>query len=180
MFQRQRTHNDYFQQEDLVAPYRAILRYYRCDTPYRAILFWGGEHSPKMVRYPPWYLVSHKHICAIPHFATYRAMIVRYPIKTSTKEVCDTIARSIARYEEYRCWASKQEDRMVGESVGRHIGDNKVLSFAAETLGGRGAQHNQFQDGVIKCLGLLSTHCSRKPQEMADRCSSPSALSTKL
>ena len=25
----------------LVAPYRAILRYYRCDTPYRAILFKG-------------------------------------------------------------------------------------------------------------------------------------------
>ena len=31
----------------LVAPYRAILRYYRCDTPYRAILFKGGEHSPR-------------------------------------------------------------------------------------------------------------------------------------
>ena len=27
--------------ESLVAPYRAILRYYRCDTPYRAILFKG-------------------------------------------------------------------------------------------------------------------------------------------
>ena len=26
----------------LVAPYRAILRYYRCDTPYRAILLKGG------------------------------------------------------------------------------------------------------------------------------------------
>ena len=70
----------------LVAPYRAILRYYRCDTPYRAILFKGGQHSPKMVRYPPLvHLVSHRHICAIPHFATYRAIIVRYPTKTSTK-----------------------------------------------------------------------------------------------
>ena len=59
---------------------------------------------------PPWYLVSDKHICAIPHFATYRAIIVRYPIKTSTKEFCDTIARSIARYEKYRCWASNQEN----------------------------------------------------------------------
>ena len=57
---------------------------------------------------PPWYLVSHRHICAIPHFATYRAIIVRYPIKTSTKEFCDTIATSIARYEKYRCWASYQ------------------------------------------------------------------------
>ena len=26
----------------LVTPYRAILRYYRCDTPYRVILFRGG------------------------------------------------------------------------------------------------------------------------------------------
>ena len=28
---------------------------------------------------PPWYLVSHRHICAIPPLATYRAIIVRYP-----------------------------------------------------------------------------------------------------
>ena len=34
---------------------------------------------------PPWHLVSHRRICAIPHFATYRAIIVRYPTKTSTK-----------------------------------------------------------------------------------------------
>ena len=27
---------------NLVAQYRAILRYYRCDTPYRAIPFEGG------------------------------------------------------------------------------------------------------------------------------------------
>ena len=56
---------------------------------------------------PPWYLVLHRHICAIPRFATYRAIIVRYPMKTSTKEFRDTIATSIARYEKYRCWASK-------------------------------------------------------------------------
>ena len=36
---------------------------------------------------------------------------MRYPIKTSTKEFCDTIATSIARYEKYRCWASKGEGR---------------------------------------------------------------------
>ena len=33
----------------------------------------------------PWCLVSHMHICAIPHVATYRPIIMRYPIKTSTK-----------------------------------------------------------------------------------------------
>ena len=51
-------------------------------------------------------LVSHTHICAIPHFAAYRAIIVRYPTTTSTKDICDTIATCIARYEKYRCWAS--------------------------------------------------------------------------
>ena len=51
----------------LVAPYRAILRYYRCDTPYRAILFQGGLHSPKMVRYPPWALsFTQAHLCDTP------------------------------------------------------------------------------------------------------------------
>ena len=68
-----------------------------------------GEVSspPKWCDTPHWYLVSHRHICVIPHFATYRAIIVRYPIKTSTRKFCDTIATSIVRYERYRCWASK-------------------------------------------------------------------------
>ena len=39
--------------ESLVAPYRAILRYYRCDTPYRAILSQPSQQSPNRVRYPP-------------------------------------------------------------------------------------------------------------------------------
>ena len=51
----------------LVAPYRAILRYYRCDTPYSAILFKGGWHSPKMVRYPPIVLsFTQAHLCDTP------------------------------------------------------------------------------------------------------------------
>ena len=91
----------------LVAPCHAILRYYRCDTPYRAILFKGGLHCTRMVRYPPWHLVSHRHSCAIPHFATYRAIIVRYPTKRSTREFCDAIATSTARYKKGRCWASR-------------------------------------------------------------------------
>ena len=54
---------------------------------------------------PSWRIVSHRHICAIPHLATYR---VRYPIRARTKKFCDTtIATSIARYEKYRCRASK-------------------------------------------------------------------------
>ena len=51
----------------LVAPYRAILRYYCCDTPCRAILFQGGEHSPKMVRYPRLVLsFTQAHLCEYP------------------------------------------------------------------------------------------------------------------
>ena len=49
----------------------------------------------------PWCLVSHRHICAIPHCATYRAIIVRYPIKKN-KQFADTLATSIARCEKYR------------------------------------------------------------------------------
>ena len=59
-----------------------------CDTPLWCLFF------------------LHRHISAIPHFATYRAILVRYPRKTSAKQFCDTIAESIARYEKYRCWAS--------------------------------------------------------------------------
>ena len=32
---------------------------------------------------------------------------MRYPTQTRTKVFCDTITTSIARYEKYRCWASK-------------------------------------------------------------------------
>ena len=112
----------------LVAPYCAILRYYRCDTPYRAILFQGKSTPPKWCDTPPWYLVSHRHICAIPHFATYRAIIVQYCTKTSTKEFCDTIAASIAQCEKYRYWASKESlvrSGKVGPSSGRECRDSK-------------------------------------------------------
>ena len=92
-----------------MAAYRPILRYYRCDTPYRAILFQGGLQLPKMVRYPRLVLSFPQAYLCDTHFATYRAIIARPPppIKTSTKEFCDTIATSIARYEKYRRRASK-------------------------------------------------------------------------
>ena len=89
----------------LVAPHCATFRYYRCDTPYRAIPFQGRLALPQNGAIPP--QRTQFHICAIPHFATYHAMIVRYPIKTNTKEFCDTIAASIARYDKHRCCTSK-------------------------------------------------------------------------
>ena len=51
-----------------MAPYRTIARYHRCDTPYRAIPFQGGQHSPKMMRYPPFLALSftRAHLCDTP------------------------------------------------------------------------------------------------------------------
>ena len=44
-----------------------ILRYYRCDTPCRTILFQGGEHSPKMVRCAAFVLsFTQAHLCDTP------------------------------------------------------------------------------------------------------------------
>ena len=50
---------------------------------------------------PPWCLVLHRHISVtvIHRFATYRAILVRYPRKGSTKKFCDANAESITRYE---------------------------------------------------------------------------------
>ena len=66
---------------------------------------------------PPLILTSHRHICAIPHFARYRAIIARYPI---FKKRRDTIATSNARYGKYRCWASKQP-RGISLKSAQHI-----------------------------------------------------------
>ena len=73
-----------------MAPYRAILRYYRCDTPYGAILF-KRIYSPQMVRYPPLVLnFTQAHLCdtpfcnvsrdncAIPHKNTHKRVLRYY------------------------------------------------------------------------------------------------------
>ena len=58
-------------------------------------------------------LSSHRHICHLcdTPFCNMSPIIVRYPMKTSTKELCETIATNIARYDKYRCWASKEGER---------------------------------------------------------------------
>ena len=47
--------------------------------------FWEVSPPPKWCDTPAWHLFLHRHICAIHHFATYRAMLVRYPIKKTQK-----------------------------------------------------------------------------------------------
>ena len=66
----------------------------RCDTPYRAILFEGGLHSSKMVRYPP--PLWEGKTGSICHFAFSLVLqclgVPRYPDawKNSTKSVTVT------------------------------------------------------------------------------------------
>ena len=76
------------QGRDVVASYRAMLRY-----PIAAILHIPCHfltkvcNSPELCDTSPWYLFSHRHICAITHFATHRAIIVRYPPPSIQKQV---------------------------------------------------------------------------------------------
>ena len=88
----------------LVAPYRPILGYYRCDTPYRTIPFQGGSCFPEMVRHPPWYLASHRHICAIPHLPTYHSIIVWYPMKTRRKSSAILSPKASCDMESIAAW----------------------------------------------------------------------------
>ena len=62
-----------------------ILRIRFCKGCGTKIFLKGGSTPPKWCAIPPWLFVLHRHICAIPHFATYRAIIVRYPFETSMK-----------------------------------------------------------------------------------------------
>ena len=84
--------------------------------------FWGQVWWPHIARYflshpsnpptgcdAPWRLPLHRHISAIPRFATYPAILVRYPPPppgSKHEKCCDTIAESIANYEKHRYWAS--------------------------------------------------------------------------
>ena len=106
---------------------------------------------------PPWYLVSHRHICAIPHFATYRAIIVRYPTKTSTKYFCDTIAASIARYEKYRYWASKSMtlDRKFPETPVQMVIRNACWRGVVSSTFGNGP--STVSESTVSNTELLET-----------------------
>ena len=87
-----------------------IARY--CDTiaaiPHIArYLLREVSTAPKWCDIRPWYLVLHRHICAIPHSATSRAIIVRYPVKQARKNFAILSPQVSAQYEKYRCCASQ-------------------------------------------------------------------------
>ena len=72
---------------------------------------------------PPWVLsFTQAHLCDTPLCNLSRDHCA-IPIKTSTEEFCDAIATSIAWYEEYRCWASKDRNVKVFPDIlnGEHI-----------------------------------------------------------
>ena len=62
----------------LMALYRAMLRYYRCDTHIARCFFREVSRPPQWCEIPPHHFALHRHICAMSHFAAYRAIIVRY------------------------------------------------------------------------------------------------------
>ena len=69
---------------------------------------------PNTVRYPPLVLsFTQAHLCDTP-FCNVSRDNCAIPHKTSTKDFCDTIATSIARYAKYRCWASWEESKKQG------------------------------------------------------------------
>ena len=91
-----------------VAPCRAILRHYiSLRYPTSPDTFKKSLGTLPKLYDPPLILsFTQIHLCDT-HFATYRAIIVRYPTKASMKEFCDTIATSTVRYEKYRYWAAE-------------------------------------------------------------------------
>ena len=63
-----------------------------------------------MLPYPPLLLsFTQAHLCDTPFCNVSSDNCAIPPPKTSTKEFCDTIATSIARYEKNRYWASSEE-----------------------------------------------------------------------
>ena len=69
--------------------------------------FSGRLALPQNGAIPPLVLsFTQAHLCDTP-FCNISRDNCAIPHKTSTKELCDTIAASLARYEKYRCWASK-------------------------------------------------------------------------
>ena len=111
-----------------------------------------------MVRYPRLVLSFTQRICAIPHFATYRAILVRYPTKTSTKEFCDTIAASIARY--YRCNPESLKGGFANGGL-RQLSTivHNCRHFATKTPFTKGHESAQLRTIVHKLQGVaLSPH----------------------
>ena len=112
---------------------------------------------------PPWYFHLHRHICAIPQYATCCAALARYPApppppkeKKRTKGLRHTIATSITPYGEYRCWASKRVRQY-------HPG---LILFRAERPGTFSQLPTQAPSGIF--TGFFRRNESRDPCRAQD------------
>ena len=98
-----------------------------------------------MVRNPSWYLVSLRHICAIPHFATLRDN-VQYPIKTSTKMFAILLLRKIRALIKIKWALSPQKTPNTPPPLKRGIFMDMVFP----------AERNAFFRGVHKIGAAIS------------------------
>ena len=125
----------------LVATYRAILRYYRCDTPYRAILFKGGEHSPKMVRYPPLVLnFTQTHPCDTP-FCNVSRDNCAIPHKNKHENSFAILSLQVSRDMKSIAAGPLRRDKMHGNFGGfprRANGNNQMQQTRPELQDGLG------------------------------------------
>ena len=132
-----------------------------------------------MVRYPPpWCFLrfTQAHRCDTP-FCNISRDNCAIPLKNKHGRVCDTIATSIARYEKYRCWASKALPEAIGGllllelldvqqniltgAIPRCIGHLLVLKMLF-------AGDNMYAGTVPSALAVLSalSHMVLSPAEM--------------
>ena len=109
---------------------------------------------------------------------------MRYPIKSSTKTFCDTIATSIARYEKYRCWASKaicdsnRESQITSDLIGfgkrgllekglfrkvhfRESLENLEILEKFLTLGNKGVSDHSLE--ILENLEILEIPPAKRP-----------------
>ena len=85
---------------------------------------------------------------------------MRYPIKTSMKTFCDTIATSIARYEKYRCWASKSNCKQ--KALHPFFGVEPVQGDADPHFG----DHLAFFLGACPCCKAMESPQSKPTRRL--------------
>ena len=105
-------------------PYRAILRYYCCDTPYRAIPF-RGVSAPQNGAIPPPPLAlsfTEAHLCDIPFCYISHDNCAIHHKNEHQRIVSDTVARTIAWCESVAAGPLKGGDPFLWIEQSYHRG----------------------------------------------------------
>ena len=130
-----------------------------------------------MVRDPPGYLVSHRHICAVPHFATYRAIIVRYPIKTSTKEFCNTIRYNLQfpNAVVLNAVGRRNTQMLLSHFWDKNLGHFNSFSVSVE-LGERPLHNTIFRNTLSTAWNSMTSSERPSPEPFLAKEASPALL----